>query len=252
MVPEDTMALLNENDEQAARDSLGGLAKVVASIADLRQVNQVCYRGAVDTLYGTTPGDGLAGRYRFDSTSAAADNGTTIIAPSPTPATGRWLLVEQQGGGGGSSGLFAYKTANQAGSGFVRALDADLQLTVEANGIYDFELVLMAYLPTDTSRYTNGWQLADPGDLANVTIVRQDEDETYSLYGRTGTPTNWASDSAQANGGALDDMASLTYRGMYFVGPNPTQVLGVSWHGGNAPNNATLLKGSYLRMTKRN
>lgn len=40
-----------------------------------------------------TPFDGLGGDYGWSATSAAADNGTTIIRPNDLPATGRWIKV---------------------------------------------------------------------------------------------------------------------------------------------------------------
>ncbi len=47
----------------------------------------------VITRGGTTEGDGLAGVYRWDSASAVADDGISVITPAAAPATGRWLAI---------------------------------------------------------------------------------------------------------------------------------------------------------------
>lgn len=49
--------------------------------------------GAMVMLGYNSAGDGGAGIFRWDSASAAADNGGTIIQPAALPATGRWIRV---------------------------------------------------------------------------------------------------------------------------------------------------------------
>lgn len=62
-----------------------------AVLSDLRAFSGVA-KMTVFTVGATTPGDGGAGAYYWDSSSTAADNGTTVIAPSGF-ITGRWLAA---------------------------------------------------------------------------------------------------------------------------------------------------------------
>lgn len=53
------------------------------------------------TLGGSTKWDGTYGMWAWDETSAAADNGTTVVLPTAftTPKAGRWILVMCECGG---------------------------------------------------------------------------------------------------------------------------------------------------------
>lgn len=68
----------------------------LASISDLRSVDTTStLQGTrVDTMGYYSPGDGGGNSFYWESTSAASDNGGTIIRPSSNPAVGRWVAVE--------------------------------------------------------------------------------------------------------------------------------------------------------------
>lgn len=90
------MALINENDEASARDSLGGLTKVVTNLLALRGVSGPSLSNTLYMQYGTTFQDGLGGLFIWNPTDVSADNGSTIIKPYSN-AVGRWNLLLAQG-----------------------------------------------------------------------------------------------------------------------------------------------------------
>lgn len=99
------MALINENDEASARDSLGGLTKVVPSILALRSVQPPNLANTILVQYGSTLGDDGGGFYIWNPTDSTADNGTTVIQPYSVSGNGRWNLLIAQNLAPGSSAL---------------------------------------------------------------------------------------------------------------------------------------------------
>ncbi|MFA4900906.1 MAG: hypothetical protein WC563_15415 [Brevundimonas sp.] len=73
---------------------------MINSIASLRTHPFRPSNGAVVLVeYGAAPGDGIGGWFRFDSGSAAADDGATAIAVNDG-IPGRWLKIGVAGGSG--------------------------------------------------------------------------------------------------------------------------------------------------------
>lgn len=87
-------ALINTFDPVA--NILGGLlgspTGFVENIADLRAL-AVTSVALVDVLGYYAGGDNGGGSFKFDPTSAAADNIGTVIQPNTLPATGRWIRL---------------------------------------------------------------------------------------------------------------------------------------------------------------
>lgn len=83
-------SLIGVVDDVVSGSSTDNSTTTVAIIADLRLVDTDTFQSAF--VEGTTViNDGGQGRFYFDITSVAPDNGTTIIAP--TVGAGRWLIL---------------------------------------------------------------------------------------------------------------------------------------------------------------
>ncbi len=86
--------LINEESQAAARQSLGGLTRVVSTIAQLRQVPDTDLTGTMQTLGASSVNDGLGGLYYWNPTDSSPDNGGTIIKPVIVgSAAGRFNLI---------------------------------------------------------------------------------------------------------------------------------------------------------------
>lgn len=77
----------------AARTALGGLTKVVATVAALKALATTDLVGTVMVEGYGAAGDGGGGLFRWASADASTDNGGTIIAPN-AGGVGRWNRVE--------------------------------------------------------------------------------------------------------------------------------------------------------------
>jgi hypothetical protein len=93
------MSLIDQTNEASARQTIGGLTKVVTNIVALRNVSGPSLSDSVQTLYGATFQDGLGMTYIWNPTDVSGDNGSTIIKPYVGPATGRWNQLIVAGGG---------------------------------------------------------------------------------------------------------------------------------------------------------
>ncbi len=90
--------LINESSQAAARQSLGGLTKIVDTIAQLRQVQDTDLTGTIQTLGAVSVNDGLGGLYYWNAADNSADNGGTIIKPVIIgTAAGRFNLISITG-----------------------------------------------------------------------------------------------------------------------------------------------------------
>ena len=89
---DDTILIYQEDEVFGAGGSgLDNITTTVSLIADLRVVDTTTFQSAF--VEGETAiNDGGQGRFYFDATSVAIDNGTTIIAP--TVGSGRWLILK--------------------------------------------------------------------------------------------------------------------------------------------------------------
>lgn len=98
------MPFLDEQNNQTARNSIGGLTHVVLDFNALRLLAPFEQEGTCLVVYGTTFQDGLGGVFVWNPTDASADNGATVITPRSLPATGRWnLWLASSGSGTGGS-----------------------------------------------------------------------------------------------------------------------------------------------------
>lgn len=152
------------------------------------------------------------------------------------------------GGGGGATELFAYKASDSTLS-LLNTLDADLQLTLVANAVYEFDILMFFSLATSSSGAHVIAQYADnAADDLNCRIIATNLDETFSIYNRSGR--NFTDDVGHTPLG--DDCCSLQFKGFYFVGPSPTQPFGMKPSGTQSPDTSKILKGSYMRFIQRN
>lgn len=82
------------------QDTVTGISsqqvRVVSTIAELRALRsgQAGAYGQVQALGYYAAGDGGGGLFVWDGASTAADDGGTVIRPSISPTTGRWLRVK--------------------------------------------------------------------------------------------------------------------------------------------------------------
>ncbi len=124
-------ALLNEENQGLARQSLGGLPHVVDTFPVLRLLAVTDLFGLAVVGGAAVVGDGSGGTFYWAAASTATDNNSTVIKPVVVgTGPGRWLLLIQQsgGGGGGSSGAIVNVSANYV------ALSTDNYLRINPTG----------------------------------------------------------------------------------------------------------------------
>jgi hypothetical protein len=96
------MPLIDEANQNALRQSIGGITKIVQGVNSLRTLSGTDLANTVQTTYGVTPFDGLARFYIWNPTDTTPDNGTTVIKPYVGPTVGRWNAYGVATGGGGT------------------------------------------------------------------------------------------------------------------------------------------------------
>jgi hypothetical protein len=96
------MPLIDEANQNALRQSIGGITKIVQGVNSLRTLSGTDLANTVQTTYGVTPFDGLARFYIWNPTDTTPDNGTTVIKPYVGPTVGRWNAYGVSTGGGGT------------------------------------------------------------------------------------------------------------------------------------------------------
>ncbi len=132
------MSLINESNQQTARDSLGGLTKVVPNFIALRLLTAPELTGSVLAICGYVLQDTLGGTFVWNAGSGLPDDNLTVIRPLSVPQSslGRWVLGSFQNGGGGGGGSDVYLWAADYGvlSNGVTNDTAALQTALNAAG----------------------------------------------------------------------------------------------------------------------
>jgi hypothetical protein len=172
------MALLNEANIAAARDSMGGLTFVLnggpgqGGVIGLRTISGPSLSGTCFLTYRTTALDGSGGFYVWNPTDSSADNGSTIIKPNVGPATGRWNLLTFDNGSGGGGPISGTIAINQVAVGTgVNTIGGSSALTYStAAGLVVNQGTITSAVPAQTITSTwNNAAVAFTGLLINVT-----------------------------------------------------------------------------------
>ncbi len=112
------MPLLDENNQAAARASLGGLPRLVNTFLEFRLLSGPDLSGVTTALGATTINDGNGGTYYWNPTDTSADNGTTVIKPTlPASGPGRWNLLTGQNSGSGGTAYLEFNVRDYGATG---------------------------------------------------------------------------------------------------------------------------------------
>ncbi len=189
------MSLINESNQQTARDSLGGLTKVVPNFIALRLLTAPELTGSVLAICGYVLQDTLGGTFVWNAGSGLPDDNLTVIRPLSVPQSslGRWVLGSFQNGGGGGGGSDVYLWAADYGvlSNGVTNDTAALQTALNAAGADPLRKTLVLGCGTtliDAIPYVSG--VAGVTIPTGVTLLGEDRAGTIVKIDPASVPSN--------------------------------------------------------------
>lgn len=195
---DDTILIYQEDEVFGTAPANANITTTVSLIADLRLVDTTAFQSAF--VEGTTAiDDGGQGRFFFDATSVAIDNGTTIIAP--TVGDGRWLILR--------TGTDSISTSN--------IVDLNVTTAKIANEAVTFGK--LSWMPLNSR---SGYVVTNAADSAHdltVTAGRIVDDTQTVIINLTGDLTKQidANFAVGDDVGGLSDQDTLSVDNEYFT-----------------------------------